>query len=49
MTGEGPYATLLRQRFEKARDRYGLDAKLPALRTDLFVPPTLESKQMSLF
>lgn len=49
MTGEGPYATLLRQRFEKARERYGLEAKLPGLRTDLFVPPTLESKQMSLF
>lgn len=49
MTGEGPYATLLRQRFDKARERYGLDTKLPGLRTDLFVPPTLESKQMSLF
>ncbi|HWV20100.1 MAG TPA: PA0069 family radical SAM protein [Devosia sp.] len=49
MTGEGPYATLLRQRFDKARERYGLDVKLPGLRTDLFVPPTLESKQMSLF
>lgn len=49
MTGEGPYATLLRQRFDKARERYGLDAKLPALRTDLFVPPQIESKQMSLF
>ncbi|MNL77527.1 hypothetical protein D3C87_2037330 [compost metagenome] len=49
MTGEGPYATLLRQRFDKARERYGLEAKLPGLRTDLFVPPVLESKQMSLF
>lgn len=49
MTGEGPYATLLRQRFEKARERYGLDAKLPALRTDLFVAPQIESRQMSLF
>lgn len=49
MTGEGPYATLLRQRFDKARERYELDAKLPALRTDLFAPPQLESKQMSLF
>jgi DNA repair photolyase len=49
MTGEGPYATLLRQRFEKARDRYGLDPKLPPLRADLFVPPKVDSPQMSLF
>lgn len=49
MTGEGPYATLLRQRFEKARERYGLEAKLPPLRNDLFIAPTLETKQMSLF
>ncbi len=49
MTGEGPYATLLRQRFDKARERYGLEAKLPPLRADLFEAPKLESKQMSLF
>lgn len=49
MTGEGPYATLLRQRFEKARERYGLDARLPGLRNDLFVAPRLEERQMSLF
>lgn len=49
MTGEGPYATLLRQRFDKARERYGLEAKLPPLRNDLFIAPTLETKQMSLF
>jgi DNA repair photolyase len=49
MTGEGPYATLLRQRFDKARERYGLDAKLPGLRSDLFVAPRLEERQMSLF
>lgn len=49
MTGEGPYATLLRQRFEKARERYGLDAKLPPLRADLFEAPKVDSPQMSLF
>lgn len=49
MTGEGPYATLLRQRFEKARDRLGLDGRLPSLRTDLFEPPAVETAQMSLF
>jgi len=49
MTGEGPYATLLRQRFEKARERYGLNPKLPPLRADLFEAPRLETRQMSLF
>ncbi|WP_338722635.1 PA0069 family radical SAM protein [Devosia sp. XK-2] len=49
MTGEGPYATLLRQRFEKARERYGLDAKLPPLRIDLFESPKVDSPQLSLF
>ncbi|MBJ3784921.1 PA0069 family radical SAM protein [Devosia sediminis] len=49
MTGEGPYATLLRQRFDKARERYGLEAKLPPLRIDLFQPPKVDSPQMSLF
>ena len=49
MTGEGPYATLLRQRFDKARERYGLAGKLPGLRSDLFVAPRLEERQMSLF
>lgn len=49
MRGEGPYAMMLRQRFEKARDRYGLGAKLPPLRTDLFVPPHVEQNQLSLF
>ncbi len=49
MNGEGPYATLLRQRFDKARERYGLEVKLPPLRADLFEAPKLESKQMSLF
>ncbi|KKC32510.1 hypothetical protein WH91_13670 [Devosia psychrophila] len=49
MTGEGPYATLLRQRFDKARERYGLEVKLPGLRNDLFIAPRLEDRQMSLF
>ena len=47
--GVGPYAVLLQQRFEKARERYGLDGGLPALRTDLFVPPRIEDGQLSLF
>ena len=47
--GEGAYAVLLQQRFEKARRRYGLDQPVPALRTDLFVPPAKDDRQMSLF
>ncbi|HEY0920603.1 PA0069 family radical SAM protein [Devosia sp.] len=49
MTGEGPYAVLLQQRLEKARERYGLTGSLPALRTDLFAPPRAEDRQLSLF
>jgi DNA repair photolyase len=49
MVGEGPYATLLQQRFQKARERYGLEAKMPGLRSDLFIAPRLEDRQMSLF
>jgi DNA repair photolyase len=47
--GEGAYAVLLRQRFEKAHARYGFEDNLPPLRTDLFVPPRLDDKQLSLF
>jgi len=49
MTGEGPYAVLLQQRLQKARERYGLTGGLPALRTDLFQPPRIEDGQLSLF
>lgn len=49
MRGDGPYAVMLRQRFEKACERYGLTSKLPALRTDLFKPIKAEDKQLSLF
>lgn len=47
--GEGPYAVLMQQRLQKARERHGLIDKLPALRTDLFVPPRLETAQLDLF
>ncbi len=46
--GEGAYAVLLQQRFEKARQRYGLNQALPPLRTDLFVPPAEETRQLQL-
>ncbi len=49
MTGEGPYATLLRQRFDKARERLGFETKLPPLRADLFEAPKLATAQMNLF
>lgn len=47
--GEGPYAVMLQQRFEKARERYGLTKNLPVLRTDLFIPPQKDESQLSLF
>ena len=49
MRGDGPYAVLLQQRFEKARVRYGLDRSPPALRSDLFAAPRPEEAQLSLF
>jgi DNA repair photolyase len=39
MRGSGPYADLIRLRFDRARKRYGLGNGRIALRTDLFVPP----------
>lgn len=49
MRGDGPYAIMLRQRFEKACERYGLARRLPLLRTDLFEQPRREDRQLSLF
>jgi len=39
MRGTGPYAEMLRARFKAARRRFGLDRRLPPLRTDLFRRP----------
>ncbi|MEP1651895.1 MAG: radical SAM protein, partial [Paracoccaceae bacterium] len=49
MTGEGPFADLIAQRFALATKRLGLSHKLPPLRRDLFRPPTREGDQLSLF
>ena len=49
MRGNGPYAVMLRQRFEKGLERYGLAASLPKLRTDRFAPAREPDRQMSLF
>jgi hypothetical protein len=46
MQGQGPWAELLRTRFEKAAKRYGLRQARFALRSDLFRPP--EDDQMRL-
>ena len=46
MRGQGPWADLLRTRFEIAAKKYGLRQAKFALRTDLFRPP--EGDQMRL-
>ena len=46
MTGTGPYAQLLQQRFEKAVKRYGLDKERTPMNRLRFKVPT---KQMDLF
>lgn len=48
-TGEGPYAVLMQQRFDKAVARLGLDGQDQPLRTDLFAHPEKETAQLSLF
>ncbi len=40
MRGSGPYADLIRARFNKARARHGVMNGRISLRTDLFVPPS---------
>ncbi len=49
MRGEGVWADLMAQRFDKAVVRLGLDVKLPPLRCDLFAPPARVGDQMTLF
>ena len=48
MTGQGEWARLLRQRFDLAARRLGLDRRLPPLRCDLFAPPPRAGDQLSL-
>ena len=48
MRGEGPFADLIAQRFERARRRLGF-ARLPALDTSLFRPPATPGDQGRLF
>jgi DNA repair photolyase len=49
MVGEGPVADLMIARFRAARRRFGLDAKMRPLRTDLFEVPPRPGDQFSLF
>ena len=49
MVGEGVWADLHRQRFALALKRLGMQAKGPALRCDLFRPPSRLGDQLSLF
>jgi len=49
MRGEGQYAQLIAQRFDKAARRLGLDRTLGPLRSDLFRVPAQAGDQLSLF
>jgi DNA repair photolyase len=49
MKGTGTWAALVRQRFDKASAKFGLDRKRPNLRADLFVAPRSAGPQLGLF
>jgi DNA repair photolyase len=49
MRGEGIWARLVAQRFDKACARLGLRKEMPPLRCDLFQPPAAPGDQLSLF
>jgi len=49
MTGEGPYAELIAQRFRLATERLGLNRQRLRLRHDLFERPIRVGEQMNLF
>ncbi|MFO1418742.1 MAG: PA0069 family radical SAM protein [Methylotetracoccus sp.] len=48
-SGSGRFAELLRQRFQLARRRHGLEGPLPRLACDLFRPPARPGGQLDLF
>ncbi|MGC1304269.1 MAG: PA0069 family radical SAM protein [Caulobacteraceae bacterium] len=49
MRGQGPIADLMRQRFDRACARLGLNAERTPMRTDLFRPPPKAGDQLDLF
>jgi DNA repair photolyase len=48
MRGEGAHAELIGRRFAVAVQRLGLAREYPALRTDLFEPPSAGERQLRL-
>jgi DNA repair photolyase len=48
MRGEGPYAELIERRVGTAKRRFGLTGAARPLRTDLFVPPDPDERQLRL-
>ena len=49
MRGEGVWADLIAQRFDKAVARLGLNKQMPPLRCDLFLPTPRAGDQLALF
>lgn len=49
MRGQGAFADLIRHRFQKTCKRLGLNRKRNELDTSLFVPPSADKDQLSLF
>ncbi len=49
MSGTGPFAWMIGRRFEIACDRLKLNRTRPALRTDLFMAPFFDDRQLALF
>jgi DNA repair photolyase len=49
MTGEGPYASMLRRRFDVACARLGLNRERPVLDMSRFTPPARHASQRTLF
>jgi DNA repair photolyase len=49
MTGGGPYAWMIRKRFETACERLGLNATRTPLTTEHFCPPRRNGEQLNLF
>jgi DNA repair photolyase len=47
--GSGPFAGLIRSRFEKTCERLGLNRESKDLRTDLFRPPRPHTPQLDMF
>jgi hypothetical protein len=49
MTGSGPYAWMIRKRFDTACARFGLNVQKTQLTTGHFRQPCVAGEQLSLF